>query len=66
MLPKEVGTLFNAVASAEPTAIDAQRLKAELAGIAAFHRELHTNNLLTLDKATCMRSISARTLGTQR
>jgi hypothetical protein len=51
MLPKEVGTLFNAVGSAEPTAIDAQRLKAELAGIAAFHRELHTNNLLTLEQS---------------
>jgi hypothetical protein len=47
MLPNEVGNLLNAVAGGGSTAIDANRLRDELTGMADFHREMIGNNLLS-------------------
>jgi hypothetical protein len=47
MLPKEVGTLYAAIQSSTEATCDATRLGAELGGLAAFHKAVFDNNLLS-------------------
>jgi hypothetical protein len=47
MLPKEVGTLYAAIQSSSEATCDATRLGAELGGLAAFHKALFDNHLLS-------------------
>jgi hypothetical protein len=47
MLPNELGKLSAALANSTAATLDAQRLGAELAGLATFHKELFDQDLLT-------------------
>jgi hypothetical protein len=50
MLPKEIGNLYAALNNSTETTLDAQRLGAELEGVATFHRSLIDDDLLTLQQ----------------
>jgi hypothetical protein len=47
MLPKELESLAQAVQTGTPTEIDVNQLHRELAGVAEFHRQLVSGELMT-------------------